>query len=485
MLLALLLATLASAREGCLTHAVRLAGPPVARAGGEDDRPTSVDSVDSTLYPIRVHWSEEADETVAIEQVLPAAELAWQVQVEQMGWPPAAPDGELGGGVDLLDYYVTNEGTAGGAYTWGPMSDVVEGDDWFSVAAFMAVDPDIGADDMPTFVAHEFNHVLQYTIDGWESTFFVWESTAEAMEEFTVPESDLYFIDIRDFNILPFASILFDGYSDEIEEYEPYSYYEYGGSIVGMYIEHAHGEWDGTTLRDLWLAMAQGDRLDEPDYLDALTEIGGGSLQDTYLGLAEYRMFVYDDDDGAHYPEGGEWSAFSRLATEGELALSTVDGTSVTPVDEPYDLGSSYWKIAVDDQDRGELSFTLDGDDAVQWGLVVSAWPASGAASVTRSWAAEGEPVAVTVGLDGATKLMVGVANLGATDLDAQGRHERRSFSLALSRTVPEVSTGDSGEPSEKPEPEEDAGGCGCSAPVTPGALGLLVAVAALARRRS
>ena len=483
LLLPLLLPLTAQARPDCRTGELRR---QVAFANaGEADRPTSVGYVDSALYPIRVHYRRDGDMSRAINVILPSAERAWQVQVEEMGWPTPATDGGLGGD-DRFDYYLTNEETYGGAWTWGPPTDVVADDGWFSIAAFVALDDtQITNADMDDFVAHEFNHALQYTIDGVEANFFVWESTAEAMEELVVPDTDLYVLDIPYFQKLPFASLLFSGYDSEITAYDRYSLYEYGGSIVGLYLEEAYGERDGTTLLQLWLNLAQGSRAQEPDYVDALGMVAADTpYEDIYLGLAEWRMFVHTDDDGAHYQEGADWGKASMVATEGTLTLSTLSGTSVSPEDAPYDLGTSYWAIDVDDAEGGSLRLSVEGAAGLQWGLVAAAWQEGAPATVLRKRVAVGEPLEGTLDLAGATRVMVGVANLAAPDLNAEGKHERADFSLSFERVVDTeedsdpVAVDDSGT-----DGKEEPAACGCAA-APPTGLAVLGMLGVLSTRR-
>ncbi len=498
VVLGLLAPLAAHARPRCYTPELRRALHPTRVAyAGESDRPASVGYVDSEEYPIRVHYGREQDADRAADTVLPAAERTWGVQVDEMGWPPPANDDGLGGN-DSFDLYLTDEDTYGGAWTWGPYEDVTRGDDWFSVAAFVALDQrGITDADMEAFVAHEFNHALQYAIDGAEYTLFVWESTATAMEELAVPESDIYMIDIGEFNSLPFESILFDGYSDEIMDESEYSYYEYGGSIVGLFIEEAYGSYDGTTLLALWLALAQGSDANEPDYVDALDTIGGTAAptyQDVYLGLTEYRMFVGDDDDGAHYDEGADWGRGAKVATEARLSLSTLAGSSVSPRDQPYDLGASYWAIDMDDEDGGFLQLSLAGAEDAEWGIVATAWIDSGPARVVRERGAEGAIVTAELDLTGATQVMIGIANLGREGLDAEDRqHPRADFTLSFARSAtrgedpdPDTDTDadTDADTAEDIDGEDGAGACGCHAAPTSHPAGLLLLAAALVRRR-
>ena len=72
-----------------------------------DSRPKSIDSIVSDVFPIRVHWQEESQESKA-QLVLDYAELSWQVQVNELGFrAPQLPDSEDG---PELDFYVKDVG---------------------------------------------------------------------------------------------------------------------------------------------------------------------------------------------------------------------------------------------------------------------------------------------------------------------------------------------------------------------------------------
>src|SRR5262249_28386937 len=158
-----------------------------------------------------------------------------------------------------------------GAYTFGFGPDVTPDDNWYSVPSYIALDDRYISDgDMLIFASHEFNHALQYTIDAVERRVFPWESTAEAVSDMVDDSTDLYFDEIQDFNEYPFLSLLFDGYTDEVYQYDDYSYYEYGGAIFGMFLEERYGNKDGSLLVSVWDALAQPTRSAEPDYVEAL-----------------------------------------------------------------------------------------------------------------------------------------------------------------------------------------------------------------------
>lgn len=448
-------------------------------------RPDAVGWVDSDRYPLRVHYRRAEDATKAAEVVLPAAELAWQVQVEEMGWPaPPADDGD--GGDDRYDLYLTNEDTQGGAWTWGTGPDTTQDDGFYSLASFIALDDRYISDaDLPDFVIHEFNHAVQYTVDGWETPLFVWEMTANAMEELVLPDSDLYMVDIPDFQELPFASLLHDGYSDAVMEYDDWSYYEYGGSVFGLYLEERWGQRDGAVLLRLWEGLAQGSRAPEPDFVDAMDGLVAErpSAAELYLDFAEWRLFAGTWDDGAHFEEGADWGNDARPAREPELAGAALDGLSVQPVDAPYDLGVTYFPVALDGLTAERFTARVEGDPDARWGVVAVVWPAEGAATVTRAMGAEGDPVEVDLDLAGARRVVVGVVNGGPETLDAEDDVPRRDFTLSFTATPTDPSDDDPD--ADPPTDREAPAACGCATGGSAGAPALAgLALLALARRR-
>lgn len=482
----LLVPSVASARPRCWTPALLQlrAATEGTFAATADYRPEAVGWVDSEVYPIRVHYRRAEDAGRAADVVLPLAEESWRVEIEEMGWP-APPADEGAGGDDRYDLYLTNEDTYGGAWTWGFGADTNPDDELFSVPSFIALDDrSISDDDMGDFVSHELNHAMQYGMDAWEMNLFVWEMTAQAMEDYVFDETNLYAIDIPDFQELPFASLLHDGYSTAVKEYDDYSYYEYGGVAFGLFLDEAYGVGDGTKLRDLWFALAQPSRLSDPDWIDALPEISGESLLETYTRFAEWRLFAAGWDDGAHYSEAGDWGADTRPAHEPELAAADLDGLETTAEDLPYDLGVSYFLIDPQGSDA-RYEVVVEGDADARWGLVTVAWLEDGPARVVRMTAEEG-PVTAELDLAGAKRAVIGVVNGGPKNLDAEDDIPRRTFTLKTA-IVADPPTGDdtgdglADDDSEKPE----SAGCGCATGgAAPGLAGVLLALAAARRRR-
>ena len=465
-------------------------------------RPEEAGYLDSPSLPIRVHYRRAEDADRAEMVLLPIAEETWRAEVETMGWP--APPADFGlGGDDRYDIYFTNEDTFGGAWTWGTGSDVDSTDGLFSQSSFIALDERISDADLPDFVSHEFNHALQYTIDGWEQTLFVWESTAEAMEDLVYDDSDLYMVDIVDFQTLPWISLLSDSYSASVKEYNDYSYYEYGGSIFSLFVEQRYGANDGTELLALWMSLAQGGRGPEPDFVDAIGELAGdrAAFDGPYLEFATWRMFTGERDDGAHFEEGALWPREAGVELSGQYDVAALEGVSVTPEDAPYDLGANYFYVTNTGGDTRWLKLSLAGDAATRWAVVGVAWPtAGGPATIVTGSAAADLPLA------DAAEYMVAVVNLGPAELDPENSDlARGQYTLSFSVGEPDPDTtddtgpgdtdptGDTGSPDsgatlDPPCCKPDAVACGCASGTSGGALagwGLSLIALAVRRRRA
>lgn len=467
-------------------------GPPAGNA--TYTRPDEAGYVDSATYPIRIHYRKSGDADRAQNVILPMAEDVWYTEIEVMGWHTPPADYGVGGN-DSYDIYLTDDQTLGGAYTFttydtGVEPDTNPDDDLYSNSSWIAVDDDQGwiSDElMPLFIAHEFIHACQYTIDANEYTLFAWESTAEAVAELYSGNGRQFKDEIHDFQIHPELSVLFDAYTRQVSTYgNDTAYFEYGGWIFGAFIEQAVGTNDGTTLVQMWEDLATGTRSDEPDFVDALGSVGGADFADAgdlFLEFSEWRLMVNDHDDGAHYSDGGDWPSSAQAGTEGTLTLSTVDGTQVTPVNAPYYLGDSVWEIEVDAASTDSLRFDVAGDSTTQWGVVAVGLTDAGPAVIAKARGSDGAGVVTDLPLTGVSKILVAVANLGPSTLDPEedsikGKNE---FTLSMSLIGETDTAEDTGGGSEK-------GGCGCATSGQgghPAALGgLLIAGMLWARGR-
>lgn len=479
----------------CRTPELRL-NPRTSTAPGvmsSMTRPPEAGYVDSTIYPIRIHYRKAGDAERAETVVLPIAEDVWKTEIVDMGWqqPPA----DYGaGGSDSYDIYLTNYDTAGGAWTYttydnGVEPDAIEGDGLYTNSSYIAIDDDeswIPDESMAAFVSHEFNHACQYATDANEYTLFAWESTAEATSEIYSGLGREYKIEVHDFQSHPSLSILFDAYIKPVSNYgyDTY-YYEYGGWIFGSFMEERFGTRDGTTLRRMWENMVDGERSKEPDFLDGIEAVAGegfADAADVYMEFAEWRLLLADYDDGEHYAQGADLPTEALVGFDATLQLSTIDGTSVTPAEEPYGLGMSAWIIQVDAASERSLHLVVDGDEATRWGVVAAGIAEDGTTTVLR---ARGDKQAsLDLPLSGLKTILVAVPNLGPEGFDPEDSDitDERSFTLGFSVTDPAVADEDSGGAKDSGA-DAESGGCGCASGGSGAGVFALLGFLALRRR--
>ena len=266
----------------------------------DDERPESSGSIVSADRPIRVHWTGHGyEDSAAI--VLEAAELAWQVQVDELGFAaPVLPDEADGPELDI--YLADLEAWEG--WAWAPdQVDHEVGDGRMGAPAYIGIDRDLPADWLRSYTAHEFNHVLQYATDFNEASVNIWEATAVAAQHWTLGLAEgLWDLDVPDFQATPWAPVLLgDGYA--LQDYWSISdsFYEYGAAAWIMALDAEVGDGAGSFGPVLWQATAAEGPGNEPDVLDAVAELVGGSLADALDLIARRRW------RGEGLPGSADW----------------------------------------------------------------------------------------------------------------------------------------------------------------------------------
>lgn len=366
-------------------------------------RPADLGSVDDTVHPIRCHWERPEDEA-RCATILTYASLAWDVQVDTIGFAAPLPDaGE--GGSDALDIYFGVSETSGAGEAWvdcdggdGTCLDVDPADGLAAAPSYVVIDARLDDASLPGFVVHEFQHTTQYATDYAEPFLSVWEGTAVSCEMWTLPDVPPSADDVGDYQATPWMSaVLQDGYF-LWDEYAIDSWYEYGAMVWVRWFDARYGTGDGTAAAELWRTMSQEGYATEPDVLDAWQTIAGAPWQDEFLQFAADRARM--GEDGAP-----EWLAFA--GEQGIVARDPVPSVGAVEA-ELYPLGAVYYDVDVAMGDT--LDVTIDGDPSVDWGLV---FVEEGATETIVA----GTEASYTAQLDAG--VTVGVVNLGSPGMDA------------------------------------------------------------------
>ncbi len=247
-------------------------------SGAREARPEVVAYVDDELTGARCHVERE-EYLPRCEPLFEALQDSWTAQVDDWGWPAPLPDKGVGG-TDGLDIYIHSE-AAGGAYVNSNYVDADPDDGRMGGTSWMVLAPSIHVDEYPGYLAHEFNHVLQFAVDMSEPTLPPWEGTATLAEERTYPGEGSGHTTAPDYQATPWAGPLRDGYW--LEDFGYWSYYEYGSVLLMQWLE----DEKGLSVPALWLSMSNPTWKNEPDFLDVLT-------QDTWREFTVWRAELAD-----------------------------------------------------------------------------------------------------------------------------------------------------------------------------------------------
>ncbi len=368
-------------------------------------RPAAIDSVLSDDHPIRVHWTTAGDQALA-ERVLALAEQSWDVQVDQLGFrPPVLPD--LADGPEL-DFYVDAVGEGKAGVAADSYEDSAPGDGFSSTSSWVVLDRGIGEDELPAFVAHEFNHVLHWATDFTEDHINLWEATATAAQAWTLTaDESLWADDVPDFQEAPWApALLGDGYV-LWPEYELGWAYEYGAALWMMHLADVHGDDVGARIWNS--AASEGDDL-EPDFVDAIVELEG-SLADAMSGIAARRWFVGSRWGDRGLAEAQAWTAEFEVPVEASLVAADLPAElAFTPALRV--TGQGFVQVDVgqgDAEDR--VFFRIGSEEAFDSALVV--WDAEGGEHRADGRTPLGVP-------RNAGPFVATVTNLGHLDFDAE-----------------------------------------------------------------
>ncbi len=430
------------------------------------DRPSKSMVLRSADGRASVHWNPAEATQSHAALALQLLDDALRVEVDDMGWPAPIPDRDYGGdsGVDL--YF--DPQPDGSAYTAPDTEDPDLNRD--SNMAYIVLDTEISDEEMPYFIFHELNHVLQFGADAAEADGF-FEASASFMEYVTQPEAVIRTDYLPAFQGAP---------SDAMDDYTHTDSYEYGYALFLFFISQRYFNGSPDIVRDLWVDSTQlstGDvYVNEPDYLDVLQQrLPGVSLSDVLAEFSRWRSYVGDLDDGQHIALPGV------LPLNSEMRAARTTNSSALPVTTNVQLAETGSALVLVDVRNGfnrgihvQVAGGNDTDDLVEVSLLSTD---SAFSTVHSATARAGEPVA-DVETAGATQVRVLVARLGngAHDPDDE-EWDAHAFTIVVEAVdVPDggfpLVLPDAGSSSEDASvgsggdapPEDTKRGCGCGA---------------------
>jgi len=253
-------------------HQSEFTGDLAAKAAALEPRPNLALTYDSPGGHFKIHYNDGGSDAVYLAGqttggipdyvlgVAAAADSAWQVEIVELGYPLPISDG-TNGGDSRVDIYIENLGSSYYGATFPDTTGLPLYQQ--SVASFMIIDNDFNippynqSDEMErrldaarVTVAHEFFHVIHYTIDYTEYEYqgFVdfevlpwWEMTAVWMEEEVYDDVNDYYYYLHSYLDYPYQSLRLV-YGNTL--------HQYGAGIFPLFLDE---KWGPDIIKSAWL----------------------------------------------------------------------------------------------------------------------------------------------------------------------------------------------------------------------------------------
>jgi hypothetical protein len=270
-----------------------------------------------------------------IETVSATAENVYSVENGQLGWRPPKGDGSRGGGSNLTDIYLADVGGSG-IYGYSAPDPQGQGNSLF---AYLVLDNDFAPNQFPSYasavdpldvtLAHEYNHVLQFSYDALEDTWML-ESTAVWMEgKVYQPVHDYlqYLPGWVQLTQQPITS--FDGNDPSSRT----NVKVYGSSVWNKWLDQHYGE---EIVRRAWEDSVAAGSFAPGAYDAAIRQHGGPGFSNEFDRFAAATAEWQAPNSG--FPEGGLFPDVRRvgdLTVDGSPGGITLDHTAYVLVDVP------------------------------------------------------------------------------------------------------------------------------------------------------
>lgn len=331
---------------------------------------------------------------------------------------------------------------------------------------------------------HEFNHASQYAYTDTRGSInqnidlWWWEATATWTQEYVYPNNNWWSQYISGYTNSPYLAMETSNQSNNTD-----FWHMYGMSIWAFYLDEHEGGFD--MVQGTWEYAASSSSRSLG--VDELIEGVGGDWDEVYEGFIANNV-VMDFDERRYFGSIKATEEVSELPASGEPSRKTPEG-----------WGQNYITIDKDAASAGtHAQISFNGDDDVDWyALVVTAYRNKVTDTVVMELDDHQKGTAEIV-FDGDSEFALVVS-------PNSSRQTGRDYSWSIEEVEatepdPAEDSGDSGGSDEgvdppdskdgdaafNPDDDKTGGVCGCSMSGAPGglALGGLLALAALSRRR-
>ncbi len=290
------------------------------------ERTTGMDaSAVSSLGHFRAHYDTSGYHSVDmfdadgngvpdyVDSTLVYLEIAWHLQIEELGYPVPISDGSRGGGPEV-DVYMRNMGNTYGQTHPESLQDN-------SATSYMEIENDFaenvfqskGYDALKVTTAHEFFHVIQFSMYYNYSLVWWMEQTAVWMEDRTWDDVNdyIYYLFLffnKSYNQTPLDS----GNGD----------FKYGAVVWPHYLVKKYGD---IIIRDIWNNLAQKTTAD----ISSLNDVLPDGLAAAFGEFAVWNYFTAERGNPIDfYPDSDKFTV--RIDTDSSVQKNPAADTLST-----------------------------------------------------------------------------------------------------------------------------------------------------------
>jgi len=353
----------------------------------EDEMLTLANRPDFSPYPeytfdsdagyFKIHWTDEgpwASDLEYCQEIADAADVAWEVQIDEMGYYAPPSDLGLGGDTNYDIYVIECGGTTLGYTTCAGEPSNPETPN--GKASHIAMDRNIINDGTKICtVSHEFQHACQMAADPAEGTWFM-ENCAVWIEEQVWPEIDDYQMYCGGKN--PLTRPMWDIRTS------PGDLYHYGAFMWPWYMDNSISV---ESVLDVWINCAV-----EPgrNTLEAQVDMfadNGKTFEEAFMLYNYYRWCTagnWYSGCGLYEEEASEWGPGPMVLPDHNITSlpqdTLPDYHSYMGVDT-YELecyGLHFIKVDLADYQDGWVTIDFDGRDNLDWNFAALMYSEAG-----------------------------------------------------------------------------------------------------------
>jgi hypothetical protein len=295
-----------------------------------------------------------------VDSVAKFFEIAWETEIDTMGFSAPPSDGQKGGGPEF-DVYLEDLGPGNFGETSWEQDDLLDDGARQRYATYITIDNDFlglrtpGMDGLRITAAHEFHHAVQVGVYGiWttvpNSDFYFYELTSVWMEHILYPSIHDYYFDLPTY---------FRWYRDlqnrsfSFTEYSPPTYAGYERAIWAIFLAKRFGR---DVIREVWEGMKVDPFLQSAN---KVLERHGSSIESEFSLFSYWNFFTADRADPVRfYDEGASYPRYVPNATV------TFDGLTSEITTSGYPLSTQLYQFSIPGDTLIAVIANVDADHA-------------------------------------------------------------------------------------------------------------------------